>query len=102
MGERALTICNHLFKGKETIAVSKSFRTWDNICTTMKNTEITEWREKKEKKERMAHALKIVNHLFHGKENRAIYKSFRTWDHVHTQMTIAEEKKQEAMARALT
>ena len=56
-----------------------------------------EKRTEREKQEKMAHALKICNHLFKGKETIALAKTFRTWDNVSTEM----RKKEEAMERAL-
>merc|ERR1711908_46295 len=89
--ERALKICNALFKGKEHIAVAKTFRTWDNVCIEMRK-----------KEENMARALKICNTLFRGKETIAVAKTFRTWDNVCTRMQIAEEnERKEAELEAI-
>merc|ERR1711865_543342 len=78
----ALKICNHLFKGKETIAMAKTFRTWDGVCTEMRK-----------KEEAMERALTICNHLFKGKETIAVAKTFRTWNTVRVEMQIADEKR---------
>jgi len=87
---RALKICNQLFKGKEHIAVAKTFRTWDSVCVQMKAAEEKRRSEEQDKREKMAHALKICNHLFKGKENLAVSKTFRTWNHICTAEKIAK------------